>query len=124
MSKFVHIDEDKLVSFDCDDTLVMWNEEKGHQQPYAGALEFDLWDSKVYLTPHHKHIKKLIGYKRAGYKVIVWSMGGNAWAREVVRVLQLEDHVDLIMSKPSILYDDMPLNEAFGRRKYYLPKKD
>lgn len=50
--------------------------------------------------------------------------GWAAWAKAVVDALELHEHVDLIMCKPGIIYDDMPLNEAFGQRKYYQDKKD
>lgn len=76
---------EKLVAFDCDDTLVMWDDSADNYTPDANKLAVvDPYLSAgytgepryVYLTPHKKHIQKLKGYKRTGFTVIVWSMGG------------------------------------------------
>ena len=119
---------DKIVSFDCDDTLVMWDNNCG--EPGEGKIAvvdpYRIGDNgpiHIYLTPHDKHIQKLKGYARSGYFVIIWSMGGGAWAKNVAEALALTDHVDLITGKPVYLYDDMPLNSAFGERVYFQPKK-
>lgn len=124
---------DKVVTFDVDDTLVMWDD-----NPFApehDKISFEnpvsflgsgkiIRTETVYLTPHKKHIQKLKGYANSGYFVIVWSMGGGAWAESVVTTLGLQDHVSLITGKPLYLYDDLPLTEALGERRYYQPKKD
>ena len=114
---------DKVVSFDCDDTLVMWGDNP--YEPKDGRLCFinPNGGEHIYLTPHHLHIRKLRGYANSGWFVIVWSMGGGDWAKEVVEKLGLQDSVHLITSKPVVLFDDLPLNEAFGERKYWMPKK-
>lgn len=121
---------DKVVSFDVDDTLVMWDADCNQPgegkiavlDPYqsAGYGEVPIY---IYLTPHEKHIQKLKGYARSGFYIIIWSMGGGEWARNVADALKLTEYCDLISGKPVYLYDDMPLNEAFGERKYFQPKK-
>lgn len=116
------LNSDKIVSFDCDDTLVMWPNNPYQYRKDAVRLELGPKKDIVYLYPHLKHIRKLKGHKRSGYKVIIWSMGGYEWALEVATKLELLDHVDLIMSKPIYLYDDMPLNDAFMYRRYYQPR--
>jgi len=113
----IYIESDKLVAFDCDDTLVMWAED--NSRPEEGKILVD----DVYLTPHQKHIKKLKGYKSAGWTVIVWSMGGHQWAKTVTETLELTEYVDVVMSKPPVLWDDMPLQKAFGYRKYLQDRK-
>jgi len=130
--QMIYNPNDRIVAFDCDDTLVMW--EGREWEPGPNRVEFHcpisltgdnviIKTDTVYLVPHTKHIQKLKGYKRSGYYIIVWSAGGGAWAKEVVRVLGLEEHVDFVTSKPVYLYDDLPLNEAIGQRKYYQLKK-
>jgi hypothetical protein len=120
---------DKIVSFDCDDTLVMWGD--NYDRPGKGRIEIpdpymknpDGTPHMLYLTPHTKHIQKIKGYARSGYFVIIWSMGGGEWARNVAEALKLTEHVDLITGKPLYLYDDMPLNKAFGEHRYFKTKK-
>ena len=123
---------DKVVAFDCDDTLVMW--EGNEWEPGPHRVEFDLPISllangeiiktdKVYLVPHIKHIQKLKGYAQSGWFVIVWSAGGGPWAQNVVKTLGLERYVKLITGKPAICFDDIPLNEALGERRYYQDRK-
>lgn len=124
---------DRVVAFDCDDTLVMWTGKDW--EPAAHKVAFNcpislmgdgqiIRTDTVYLVPHQKHIQKLKGYANTGWFVIVWSAGGGAWAKEVVRVLNLENHVSLVTGKPIYCYDDLPLNEAIGQRKYYMDKKN
>ena len=118
--------DDKVVAFDCDDTLVMW---KGGQEDYISSKDKVKlkcpWSGKeMFLTPHKKHIQKVKGYARSGWFVIIWSMGGGPWANEVSKALHLTEYASLIIGKPEICYDDMPLSEAFGTRKYLQDRKN
>ena len=123
--------DDKIAGFDCDDTLVMWTETPADYQPGEGKIAIvDPYKTTpsgdpiyIYLTPHKKHIQKLKGYSKSGWFVIVWSMGGGAWAKNVADALGITNKASLIIGKPSIIYDDMPLAEAFGQRKYMQDKK-
>lgn len=108
----ITLTNDKTVSFDVDDTLIMWPIDFG--EPGEGRVQID----EGYFVPHEKHIERLKAYNKAGWTVIVWSMGGSAWARKVVDALKLTPHVKLVMGKPLKLYDDLPLNEALGSRHY------
>ena len=108
----------KTIFFDVDDTLVMdgfqqngplKNKLKKFKSPWGGPHE--------YLLPHESHIAELKRAKREGFTVVVWSAGGALWANEVVRVLKLKDHVDVILSKPSEYWDDIDAND-FMTRKY------
>jgi len=117
------INQDKQVHFDVDDTLVMWDDK--FREPGPGKVEFiDPHDgTKLYLTPHKKHIQKLRGHSRTGWYVVVWSAGGWEWAETVIRALGLIPHVDMIMSKPLKCYDDLPVGEGIGPREWYKDKK-
>lgn len=121
----INLIQENVAAFDCDDTLVMWNADMSWMRKAKGCLLFNavpsLEDPKwIYLKPHQKHIDDLKKLKDQGYGIVVWSAGGAWWAREVVRVLQLKDYVDLTMAKPSRCYDDLEMNQALGDR-IYLP---
>lgn len=128
--------QDKIVAFDCDDTLVMWDEKGKDYEPADGKVKISdpyyqpsgpyssgRGTPFIYLTPHKKHIQKLKGYAKSGWFVIIWSAGGGPWARNVADALGLREYADLIISKPSVCFDDMPVGEGIGQRKYYTDKK-
>jgi hypothetical protein len=119
----VYFAHERPVNFDVDDTLVMWDDKFHEPGPGKVAIVDPFDGTTVYLTPHEKHIQKLKGYARCGWFVVVWSAGLGPWAKAVVEALGLQEHVDLIMSKPLVCFDDLPLDEAIGVRKYYQPKK-
>ena len=112
---------DKIVFCDCDDTLVMWNDNESFQsidkQSIAIICPFQtkhdpLGEPKVYyLRPNYWTIGKLKELKAKGYTVVVWSAASYLWAEAVVKVLKLEEYVDFCMSKPDICIDDLPPNE-------------
>jgi phosphoserine phosphatase len=113
------------VFFDVDDTLIFWNatpeelEERGVEITCPGSLiDIDqdgtetfapAW--KALLLPHRKHIEQLKKHKMRGHTVVVWSAGGWDWAKAVVETLQLQNFVDLVISKPVWAYDDLQPGE-------------
>lgn len=108
----------ELVAFyDCDDTLVMWNPKVTDVsiQDSAGDLQN--------LARHEDHVRLLKDHKARGYTNIVWSAGGYQWAQAVVKALELEAYVDLIMAKPVKFFDDLPAQEVLTNR-VYLPFKE
>lgn len=94
---------DPTIFFDVDDTLVLWDMEDD-----PDAIEFRCYGQTHRLVPHKKHIEILKRHKEDGYKIIVWSAGGEAWARTIVDTLDLGDYVDYTISKPDWFYDDSP----------------
>lgn len=101
---------DHVICFDVDDTLVMWDY----------PINLDSWIVRVggyQVTPHLYHIEAIKKAKARGHYVIVWSQGGQEWASEVVRTLQLQDYVDLVMCKPKWIFDDLP-PDAWMKRFY------
>lgn len=72
------------IYFDCDWTLI--NPETG-----KGLI---------------KNIERLKSYKSNGNKIIVWSHSGADHAEEVVKLLQLEEFVDIVEAKPMAIIDD------------------
>lgn len=92
----------RISCFDVDDTLVIWG--RG-QDPKAIAM--NNWGFTERLVPHEGHIAQLKRHKFRGGFVIVWSQAGHDWALEVIKRLQLEPWVDLVMAKPTWYIDDL-----------------
>lgn len=111
------INNDMTAFFDCDDTLVLWdNPNDGTEKIYIKnelGNELPVW-------PHTRHIEKLRQHHLRGHYVVVWSAGGHAWCEDVVNQLNLESYVDLIICKPQWAWDDLTPNE-FIRRCYIKP---
>lgn len=101
--------------FDVDDTLVMW----GYAGlPVDGAIEIECRGIKQYVTPHKKHIEQLKAHRARGHTIIVWSQGGWEWAAAVVKALNLEKFVDLVIEKPQWAYDDLPASVFMPQSKW------
>jgi hypothetical protein len=108
------IENENMVCIDVDDTLVIWNIPAGYE---GKSILFNNFGYAEWLLPHEHHIKLLKQFKARGQFVVVWSQGGYQWAREVVKALKLEDYVDLVMSKPKWIIDDLPAG-AWTKRTY------
>ena len=113
------INSDMVVTFDCDDTLVIWNDNEYWVSGSDKVCFEDPYDkSMIFLYPHTQHINLMKKYKAQGYTVIVWSAGGSLWAKEVVDKLKINNLVDVIMSKPIKYVDDLPASQILGSRVY------
>ena len=119
----ITIPHDKIVAFDCDDTLVMWEDKFSEPGPERIEIIDPNDNGRLFLRPHKLHIRKLKMYYKTGWFVIIWSAGGADWARTVRDSLGLKEYAHLTMSKPSVVFDDLPVGEGIGRRLYFQPKK-
>lgn len=101
---------------DVDDTLV-----HGRISDAGASLEFHCPYTNTMLTqePNYANIRLLKEKKARGAYIIVWSAGGNRWAREVVKTLGLEEYVDLVLTKPTGYCDDRQCSEWMGDRVYF-----
>ncbi len=113
------VEIESTIFVDVDDTLVMWGvkAKKGEKliavtNPHDGKQD--------YLAPHLGHIKVLKDRKARGSFIVVWSAGGYAWATSVVKALGIQDHVDLVMTKPHMYIDDKKASE-FMTEHLYIP---
>lgn len=111
------IDKESTIFIDVDQTLIMWGikAKKGDKliaitNPHSGEQN--------YLAPHPGHIKVLKDRKARGSYVVVWSASGYAWAEAVVKALELEDYVHLVMTKPHMYIDDKKAKDIMGERLY------
>lgn len=108
---------DETTYFDVDGTLAMWNLPKDH----PNAVHFKFRGDSYSLVPHQKHIDLLKKMVKDGKKVIVWSMAGETYARTVCKALKIQKYPYDIMSKPSVVVDDLKIKQIFRHTKriYY-----
>jgi predicted HAD superfamily phosphohydrolase YqeG len=116
------IKSSRIVFFDVDDTLVMWDwksiDPEGNglisiNNPEANCSELVL--------PHNRHIQLLKQFKARGHTVVVWSQGGHAWAESVCKTLGITNLVDICMDKPNWYVDDLPAQAFMGSPVYLDP---
>ena len=96
----IQMPDTAVVFVDCDETLILWEVPFEEQE---NALILDAGGYNVICMPHKPHIELLKHFKARGQQVVVWSAGGATWAGKVVKILQLESCVDLVISKPDWL---------------------
>lgn len=106
------IENEHIVCFDVDQTLFMHNDSLGFDiiNPYS--------KTPVQGLINDKHVDLMKQYKARNLFIIVWSKAGVKWAETVVKSLQLEQYVDLIMTKPDRYVDDLQASEILGERVY------
>lgn len=113
---YKYFDNEHVVYFDVDETLVRWNVTQSNE---LVAFKDPHDDENTYqLKPHKRHIKLLKDFHARGYVVVVWSAGGSKWANEVVRTLGIEQYVNLVISKPSKYVDDLKAQDFMGNHIY------
>lgn len=111
------IEKDKVVYFDCDETLVMWNYPL---EVKDCGMEFDNYGFKEWLVPNFRMMDALKKNYSQGAHIVVWSQNGYKWAKEVVTKLGLSKYVHYVQTKPDLIFDDIR-PEEFIRRAYILP---
>lgn len=97
------IENNNITTFDIDSTLLLY---KDIRVKTKNKVELMYGGEVIYLTVHKMHVMFLKHCKERGDFVILWSKNGWQWAQHVANVLELNDHVDLIMSKPTRHVDD------------------
>jgi hypothetical protein len=107
------------IFFDVDDTLVLWGKEKN-----PACLNFTLQGISYKLLPHYKHIDLLKKCWKDGYKIVMWSGSGEDWCDEVCRVLELDEFVDVKLTKPKYYVDDLKADQfLFNQMRIYYEQK-
>ena len=114
----IKLESNNVAFFDVDDTLIHWTY---HPEREGEAINIGVGESLLQgrVVPHRVHIERLKRYKIIGNTVVVWSRSGWDWANAVVKTLQLEDYVDIVMSKPKVYYDDKMPNDFMGEHRFY-----
>lgn len=113
---YYKVPERKIVFFDVDSTLVFAPsdiENDFYTTPSKAA------ENNIEFNIVHEHILKIKEFKARGHTVVVWSAGGADWAETVVKKLELEEHVDLVISKPDWYFDDKPSSDWLKGKRCY-----
>lgn len=112
------LDCNKPTYIDVDDTLISWSPTEtelfNHGKVYISPDGLE-----TILVPNAKQIEQLKKHKIRGHTIIVWSAGGSKWAAEAVKFLELEQYVDLVVEKPTWIYDDKQAEEFMPRAQYF-----
>lgn len=110
-----------VVFFDVDDTLVMWDKTPNDDaKTYVYVI--DPYDGKqMRLEVHTPHVKLLRNLSARGTAVVVWSQSGYRWASIIVSALDLQDCVQLVMTKPKSYVDDLPVTDWLKDRIFISP---
>lgn len=97
------VDNDNIAFVDVDGTLVFFEPKTG-QEP---TITVDVGGATSILFVNQAILQEIHNHKKRGQKVFVWSQGGYTWALAVVKALRLERVVDVVMSKPKWVWDDL-----------------
>ena len=107
--------------FDVDKTLIIPIDPKN---PVPGR-KVDVWDTitgnYIKMIAHEPMVRLLIEEFHRGSHVIVWSRGGFDWATAVIQALDLVPFVHDVYSKPTIYFDDVPVEKWLTDRVYLEP---
>lgn len=112
------IRNDQTVYVDVDETLILWDCDPSHPDAF--------WIGGQCVRSHKKHIDQVKKHKARGHQIVIWTQGGYDWAEQAVKLLKLEDYVDLVIRKPMWFYDDITASEFMPEinRIYYDPDKE
>lgn len=111
------INNERIVPCDIDDTLVM------HEAPMACEKQVTIEDpfepgKFIMLGINQNMVKILKDEKARGAFILVWSRNGKAWAETIIKALNLESQVDMIMAKPLVYLDDSDVSNWLKDRVY------
>lgn len=113
------IDSENIRPFDVDGTLITYDGAAEDEIEIVDDVEEDAVPITAYVNrPMVRLVKE---EAKRGSCVIVWSRGGYRWARAVVSALKLEAYVNIIMSKPTVYFDDQPAETWLVDRVYMAP---
>ncbi len=112
---------DNVAMCDVDDTLVTTDYTPDQ---FHDTITVTCGNNYIRVLPIQKHINLLQNFKGRNFTNIIWSQGGWEWAEAVVKALELEPYVDLIICKPKWYIDDLPCQEFMGKRTFLLDEKE
>lgn len=112
----VEFKDNRTCYFDVDDTLVEW---KLCSERDVDAIRIEQDGHVFYKKCIVDHVEELKNQKMTGNTVVVWSAGGAEWAATVIKALNLEEYVDVCLTKPDFYYDDKDVQDWFPRKRFY-----
>lgn len=111
------IENEQVIGFDCDDTLIL------HRAALEGEETVEVLDPYDGVTRtfvvHKPHVKLMKDRMARGCAVLMWSQNGPQWAKAVADSLKLKP--TLILAKPFMIVDDLPVQDWMGARVYMKP---
>lgn len=116
------LNKSKVTYFDVDDTLIYWNWPKTNEQQTI-TLYPHSDKEPITFAVNSEMVEQLKKHWARKHAIVVWSQGGWQWAEQVVKALNLQDYVDLVIEKPSWLYDDLPA-KAFMPKSLWVGNKE
>ncbi len=116
------IKNERIIPCDIDGTLI----EHIAQTPAPSGndivwVEDALRGGKIAVRRMAANIRLIEEESLRGAFILVWSRSGNAWAAEVVKALGLKLNEHIIMTKPLVYVDDLPVSEWLKDR-VFLPQ--
>lgn len=112
------IESENTVFFDVDGTLVLAH---GEGPGRDISILDPVTHNYITLTAHEPNIRLLEEEHHRGSFVVVWSRGGYEWATNVIKALNLQDRVHIVMSKPLVYFDDVQIDKWLPYRVYLEP---
>lgn len=101
-------DHENIVYCDVDNTLIKHNDPGN---PDAIKILNPYLNENMRVVPMKGNIMQLKRAKGRGKGIVVWSHGGAKWAESVIKALELENYVDLVLTKVEIYIDDVPIEQ-------------
>jgi hypothetical protein len=112
------IKRENIRPFDVDGCLIV--------RPEQSDLNVSVYDAVteefIRVGVNRSMVRLLMEERQRGSYIEVWSRSGWEWAENVVRALGLVDHVDLVKSKPTIYFDDTPIQDWLKDRVFIGPE--
>lgn len=115
----ITIKSEQTSFWDIDGTLILAPED-GDMSPVI-SIPDPLSGPAIRQRVNHSMVRLLKEEAHRGAYVVVWSRGGWEWARSVIKALELEAYVHLVMSKPMAYFDDVPIEEWLPYRVFLKP---
>jgi hydroxymethylpyrimidine pyrophosphatase-like HAD family hydrolase len=107
--------------FDVDDTLIM-HDKVDPCTVYVTIV--NPYDDKEYSYTINANMLKILTEEHArGHTIVVWSRRGWKWAEAVVIALNIFHIVTLVMDKPTVYFDDKPVEDWMKDRVYIGPNE-
>lgn len=111
--KNIIIKNEQIVCTDIDGTLVTKVDKKS---PDTIKLKNPYSKTSGHYKKHNAHIELIKQYRGRKNFIIAWSAGGVLWTQTVIKALELEKYVDLILTKPGKYVDDLDCSAWMGTR--------
>lgn len=103
------------IYFDVDNTLIMFLPFVKKRKDKITLRVEGSRDFLIDAYPHKKHIKTLKHLSKNN-RIICWSKAGRNWAKKVCDTLKIDKYVNLYLNKPMFYFDDLDVNQWFGKR--------